>query len=157
MEKIADTFATVFRQVSMNRFEDAIHNLRRSSGELTTEQLSEAWYATQAPMFGDSLTLREEYRIWWSYIPHFLNTPGYVYAYAFGELLVWALYARYQAQPSGFADRYLDVLKAGGSDYPHNILAPMGVDLRDPAFWHEGLNLLDAFVAQTEADAQALG
>ena len=89
-------------------------------------------------------------------MPHFLHTPGYVYAYAFGELLVWALYARYQASSNGFAGRYLDVLRAGGSDYPHNILAPLDVDLRDPQFWHEGLGLLDDFVAQTEADAAAL-
>jgi oligoendopeptidase F len=79
-----------------------------------------------------------------------------VYAYAFGELLVWALYARYQASSNGFAERYLDVLRAGGSDYPHQILAPLGVDLNDPQFWQEGLGLLDDFVAQTEADAAAL-
>jgi oligoendopeptidase F len=121
------------------------------------EQLSAFWMETQQSMFLDSVTMREEYSIWWSYIPHFLNTPGYVYAYAFGELLVWALYARFKSGMAGFQDKYLAVLTAGGSDYPHNILAPMGIDLRDPGFWQEGLGLLDEFVAQTEADAEALG
>jgi oligoendopeptidase F len=157
MEKIASTFATVFRQIAMNRFEHAIHTARRQEGELSTEQLSGFWMETQQSMFLDSVTMRDEYSIWWSYIPHFLSTPGYVYAYAFGELLVWALYARYKSGMAGFQEKYLEVLTAGGSDYPHNILAPMGIDLRDPAFWQEGLGLLDEFVAQTEADAEALG
>lgn len=156
MGRTADAFATIFRQVSMNRFEHAMHTARRQGGELSTAQLSALWMETQTPMFGKSLTLREEYSLWWSYIPHFLGTPGYVYAYAFGELLVWALYARYQAEPQGFAEKYRAVLRAGGSDYPHNILAPMGVNLQDPDFWHEGLGLLDDFVAQTEADARHL-
>jgi oligoendopeptidase F len=156
MDKVADTFATIFRQVSMNRFEHYVHTSRRESGELSTEQISDLWMQSQQPMFGQSLHLRDQYRIWWSYIPHFLNTPGYVYAYAFGELLVWALYARYQADSAGFADRYLNVLALGGSNYPHKILAPMGVNLQDPHFWHEGLGLLDDFLKQTEADAAAL-
>jgi oligoendopeptidase F len=156
MDKVADSFATIYRQISMNRFEHATHTARRGGGELSTAQISDLWMQTQQAMFGDSLHLREEYSTWWSYIPHFLHTPGYVYAYAFGELLVWALYARYQAEPAGFADNYLDVLAAGGSDYPHRILAPLGVDLQDPHFWNEGVGLLDAFLKQTEADAQAL-
>ena len=98
MGKIDDTIATVFRQVSMNRFENRIHHERREKGELSTADLSEAWMDTQRPMFGDSVTLSENYAAWWSYIPHFLHTPGYVYAYAFGELLVLALYQRYQEQ-----------------------------------------------------------
>ncbi len=154
MEKIASTFATVFRQISMNRFEDAMHNARRTQGELSTDQLSEFWLKTQRAMFGDSLTLREDYGIWWSYIPHFVGTPGYVYAYAFGELLVWALYARYKNGLAGFNEKYLHALALGGSDWPHNILAPLDVNLQDPQFWHEGLNLLDAFVADTEAEAK---
>jgi oligoendopeptidase F len=156
MEKISSTFATIFRQVSMNRFEHAIHTARREQGELNTEQISDFWQQTQQAMFLDSVTMRDDYRLWWSYVPHFLQTPGYVYAYAFGELLVWALYARYQSSSSGFAARYLDVLRAGGSNYPHQILAPLDVNLKDPQFWHEGLGLLDDFVAQTEADAAAL-
>ncbi|MCL4875459.1 MAG: M3 family oligoendopeptidase [Anaerolineae bacterium] len=154
MEKISSTFATVFRQISMNRFEDAIHNARRGQGELSTDQLSEFWLNTQRPMFGDSLTLRDDYGIWWSYVPHFLATPGYVYAYAFGELLVWALYARYQSGLKNFNEKYLDALAMGGSDWPHHLLAPLDVNLQDPQFWHEGLGLLDQFVAETEADAK---
>ncbi|HLA44775.1 MAG TPA: M3 family oligoendopeptidase, partial [Aggregatilineales bacterium] len=156
MEKITDTFATIFRQVSMNRFENAIHTARREQGELSSEQLSDSWQQTQQAMFRDSVIIRDDYRIWWSYIPHFLNTPGYVYAYAFGELLVWALYARYQKSQNGFAERYLDVLRAGGSDWPHNILAPLDVDLKDPQFWHEGLGLIENFVTETEKDAESL-
>src|SRR5258708_3933860 len=94
--KVEDTFATVFRQVSMNRFEEAIHTARRGEGELSTERIGELWLDSQRAMFGDSLTLRDEYRLWWSYIPHFINTPGYVYAYSFGELLVMALFKLYQ-------------------------------------------------------------
>jgi len=116
MGKIDDTFATVFRQVSMNRFENRIHTARREEGELSTDFFSDAWMETQEPMFGESVTLTDDYRIWWSYIPHFLHTPGYVYAYAFGELLVLALYERYRQEGEDFADRYLRMLTAGGSD-----------------------------------------
>jgi len=156
MERIADTFATVYRQISMNRFEDGIHNARREQGELSTDQITDIWLKTQRDMFGDSLTMRDEYGLWWSYIPHFIGVPGYVYAYSFGELLVWALYAKYQQGLDGFQNKYYDVLRAGGSDFPPNILAPLDVDLRDPKFWHDGLNLLDEFVAQTEQDFEAL-
>ncbi len=148
--KIEDTFATVFRQISMNRFEDAIHNARRSEGELSQERFSELWMQTQRAMFGDSLKLRDEYSIWWSYIPHFINTPGYVYAYAFGELLVLALFNLYRHEGPSFAPKYLEVLSAGGSDKPENILAKVGVNLSDPAFWHEGLNTVDSMVTQLE-------
>lgn len=153
MRKMADTIATVFRQIALNRFEHAIHTARREQGELSADQLAAHWLQTQRDMFGDSLTVRDDYGLWWSNISHFVSMYGYVYGYAFGELLVWALYARYKQAPAGFADRYLDVLRAGGSDWPHKILAPLGVDLQDPQFWHEGLNLLDEFIAAMEADA----
>lgn len=156
MARIVDTFGTVYRQISMNRFEHAIHTERRSKGELTTDRLSELWYETQTPMYGDTVTLREDYALWWSYIPHFIHTPGYVYAYSFGELLVWALYARYKGGQTGFQAAYKEVLAKGGSDYPHNLLKPLGIDLQDPAFWHDGLNLIDAFITETEADAEKL-
>ncbi|GAB4457854.1 MAG: M3 family oligoendopeptidase [Anaerolineae bacterium] len=149
--KLEDSFATVFRQVAMNRFEDAIHNARRREGELTTDQFCDLWLETQRAMFSDSVTLTDDYGIWWSYIPHFIDVPGYVYAYAFGELLVLALYARYQQAGAGFADGYIEVLRAGGSDWPHEIVKPLGVDLTDPHFWHEGLQILDDMVAQAEA------
>ena len=154
--KIEDSFATAFRQISMNRFEHAMHTARREEGELTTERLSELWLATQRPMFGDSVTLTEDYGLWWSYVPHFLSTPGYVYAYAFGELLVLALYARYQQESDGFADRYIAMLTAGGSDWPHEIVKPLGVDLTDPGFWGNGLGILEGLVAEAEQLADSL-
>ncbi len=149
--KIEDSFATAFRQISMNRFEHAIHTARREEGELTAERFSELWLETQRAMFGDSVTLTEDYGLWWSYVPHFIGTPGYVYAYAFGELLVLALYARYQQVGPGFADAYIEMLSRGGSDWPHAIVAPLGVDLTDPGFWQGGLGILEGLVAEAEA------
>ncbi len=153
-QKIEDSFATVFRQVSMNRFEEGLHTARRTEGELSTERISEIWMGTQHAMFEDSVTLRDDYGLWWSYVPHFLGTPGYVYAYAFGELLVLALYNLYLKRGADFVPQYLDVLAAGDSDYPDKILAKVGVDLTDPAFWNEGLEALKALVDQEEALAR---
>ena len=152
--KLEDSFATVFRQVSMNRFEDAIHRARREEGELTTERFSELWAQTQQAMFEDSVTLTPDYGLWWSYVPHFVNTPGYVYAYAFGELLVLALYARYKAVGPSFAGAYLDMLAAGGSDWPEKLVKPLGVDLTDLGFWANGLQMLDGMVADAEKLAE---
>ncbi len=148
--KIDDTIATVFRQISMNRFENAMHTARRKEGELTTERFSELWMDQQKALYGDSVTLTEEYGIWWSYIPHFLHTPGYVYAYAFGELLVLALYEEYTQRPEGFADRYMELLSAGGSEWPHDLVAKMGLDIRDPEFWNNGLTAFEKMVKEAE-------
>ncbi|MDT7856669.1 M3 family oligoendopeptidase [Rubrivirga sp. S365] len=148
--KIDDTMATVFRQVTMNRFEDRIHTHRRERGELTPDDFAGHWMATQEAMYGNAVTLTEGYRHWWSYIPHFVHTPGYVYAYAFGELLVLALYARYQAEGPGFARKYRDLLAAGGSDWPHVLVGRLGIDLRDPGFWDQGLDAVEALVAEAE-------
>jgi oligoendopeptidase F len=134
----------------MNRFEHAAHTARRGEGELSTERISELWMGSQRPMFGASVTLTDNYALWWSYIPHFISTPGYVYAYAFGELLVLALYARYRQTPAGFADAYLAMLTAGGSNWPHEIVKPLGVDLTDPGFWQNGLGILDEMVREAE-------
>ncbi len=150
VEKIDDTMATVFRQVTMNRFEDRIHAHRRERGELTPDDFAEHWMATQTALYGDSVELTEGYRHWWSYIPHFVHTPGYVYAYAFGELLVLALYAQYQAEGAGFAAKYRDLLAAGGSDWPHVLVGRLGIDLRDPGFWDQGLNAIEVLVAEAE-------
>lgn len=155
--KIEDTFATVFRQISMNRFEDKIHNARRTEGELTTERYSELWMETQREMFRNSVTMTDNYGIWWSYVPHFIGVPGYVYAYSFGNLLVLALYARYQEVGESFADGYIQMLAAGGSDWPHEIVKPLGIDLNDPHFWSKGLEMVDAMVKEAEAVAQQLG
>ena len=149
-QKLESIFATVFRQVAMNRFEEAIHNRRRSRGELAADELGELWIATQKEMFADSVTLTENYRVWWSYIPHFLSTPGYVYSYAFGELLVLSLYRLYTESPEDFVPRYLELLAAGGGDTPYRLLAPFGIDLDDPAFWHGGLELIDGMLAELE-------
>ncbi len=154
--KIEDSFATAFRQISMNRFEHAIHTARRTEGELTAERFSELWLETQRAMFGDSVTLTEDYGLWWSYIPHFIGTPGYVYAYAFGELLVLALYARYRQTGGDFPEKYLAMLTRGGSDWPHAIVAPLGVDLTDPTFWHGGLGILADLVVEAEELAAAV-
>jgi oligoendopeptidase F len=148
--KIEDTFATVFRQISMNRFEHGLHTARRDEGELNSDRISEIWMETQRAMFGDSVEMTDNYAIWWSYIPHFLHTPGYVYAYAFGQLLVMALFARYRQEGSSFAPRYLEVLRSGGSNWPETTLAPMGVDLTDPTFWNEGVREIEMMVAQAE-------
>lgn len=148
--KIDDTIATVFRQVAMNRFEAGIHHARRSEGELSADVYAEHWMATQTAMFQGSVTLGEHYRHWWSYIPHFLHTPGYVYAYAFGELLVLALYARYAEDPDGFPKRYLELLEAGGSDWPHVLVGKLGVDLTDAGFWSLGLSAIEDLILKAE-------
>lgn len=153
-KRVEDSFATVFRQVSMNRFEDGLHTARRSEGELTAGRINDIWLTTQRDMFTDSVTLRDDYGWWWSYVGHFVHTPGYVYAYAFGELLVLALFNLYQKRGADFVPQYLEVLAAGDSDYPDRILAKVGVDLTDPNFWNEGLALLNAMVEQEEALAR---
>src|SRR5690625_430847 len=149
--KIDDTIATVFRQVAMNRFEDQIHNERRTSGELPAERFSDVWMETQNDMFKGSVTLGEHYRHWWSYIPHFLHSPGYVYAYAFGELLVFALYARYQQVGESFAEDYIGLLESGGSDWPHVLVGKLGVDLTDLSFWVKGMLEIEKLIEQAEA------
>jgi len=156
VSKIDDTIATVFRQISMNRFEDRIHTARREEGELTTEDFSKYWVETQNDLYGDSVTITDEYKLWWCYIPHFLHTPGYVYAYAFGELLVLALYDAYKNQKNGFSDRYIELLEAGGSDWPHNIVAKMDIDIRDAGFWNRGLELFESMIDQAEELAKSL-
>jgi oligoendopeptidase F len=150
VRQIESSFATVFRQVAMNRFEEAAHAARRSSGELATAALSEIWMETQRAMFGASVTLTPDYAIWWSYITHFIHVPGYVYAYAFGDLLVRALYSRSLSGGSEFPSRYMAMLAAGGSDWPAAIVRALGVDLADPGFWARGLALLEQMVAQAE-------
>jgi len=156
MGKIDDTIATVFRQVSMNRFEHAIHTARRQEGELGAERFSELWRDTQVALYGDSVILRPEYDLWWCYIPHFLHTPGYVYAYAFGELLVLSLYDRYEQGAPGFSDAYIDVLRAGGSDWPDKIVGRLGVDISAPEFWNNGLKIVDSLVKQAEELAASI-
>ena len=151
MGKIDDSMATVFRQVSMNRFEHLMHQVRRSEGELTSERFGELWFETQHALYGNSVTLTDNYRLWWSYIPHFLHTPGYVYAYAFGELLVLALHNQFMHSPDGFQARYLRMLRMGGSQWPHEMMLTMGVDINEHTFWEKGLDAIGELVAQAES------
>ncbi|MEJ2688559.1 MAG: M3 family oligoendopeptidase [Deltaproteobacteria bacterium] len=150
-QKLESIFATVFRQIAMNRFENAVHLARREKGELAAEDISAQWRATQSVMFADSVVLRSEYDIWWSYIPHFVSSPGYVYSYAFGELLVLSLYAIYQERGDSFVPMYLDLLAAGGSRSPSTLLAPFGINLDDPAFWGQGLDFIDSMLREIES------
>jgi len=149
-QKLESIFATVFRQISMNRFEDKVHNARRVQGELKSEDVTDMWLRTQREMFGDSVTLSENYGFWWSYIPHFLHTPGYVYSYAFGELLVLSLYALYKKDGAAFVPKYLELLAAGGSRTPYQLVEPFGVDLDNPQFWNDGLQIIDDMLSMVE-------
>jgi len=149
--KLEDAFATVFRQVAMTRFEQALHAARRSEGELPLERVNELWLDANRPMFGDSVVLSDDYAWWWLYIPHFVHSPFYCYAYAFGELLVLALLRRYDEEGDAFVPRYLALLAAGGSDAPEQLLAGIGLDIADPAFWKGGLGLLEQLLEQAEA------
>jgi len=148
--KIEDAFATVFRQVVLTRFEQTLHAKRRGQGELTVEEISELWMEANRPMHGDAVELTDDYGWWWLYIGHFVHSPFYCYAYAFGELLVLALYAMYQSQGEAFVPAYLELLGRGGSASPDELLAPLGVDVRRPDFWQQGIGLIDRMVAQAE-------
>jgi len=154
--KIEDGFATVFRQVVLTRFEQSLHRAREERGELTTEQINELWTAANAPMHGDVVRLTDDYGWWWLYIGHFIHVPFYCYAYAFGELLVLALVQKYTQEGSAFVPKYLELLASGGSDAPHVLLAKLGVDVTDPAFWELGLRLLGDMVSDAESLAAQL-
>jgi oligoendopeptidase F len=152
-ESLDGAVAAVFRQVAMHRFEDRVHGERRSTGELSVDGLAAAWLDTQADLLGDSVELTPDYGSWWSYVPHFIDTPGYVYAYAYGHLLALSLYARYEDQGEGFVDSYLELLRAGGSRSPEELGAIVGVDLTDPGFWDAGLDLIERRLEQAVATA----
>ena len=155
--KLEDIFATVFRQAAMTRFEQKLHAARRAQGELDADAIGALWMEANRAMFGDSVELRPEYACWWSYISHFIHTPFYCYAYSFGELLVLALYRRYEEEGAAFVPKYLALLEAGGSAAPPQLLAGLGMDINDPGFWETGLNLLRDMVDQAEGLAAGLG
>jgi oligoendopeptidase F len=134
----------------MNRFEEAIHKERRNIGEMSAARFGELWIDTQKEMFGDSVTLSGDYSIWWSYVTHFLEAPGYVYAYAFGELLVLSLYKKFMEEGKSFVPRYLKLLASGGNGSPSHLLADFAVRLEDPAFWYEGLDIIDEMLKEAE-------
>jgi oligoendopeptidase F len=152
-EDIEGAIATVFRQVAMNQFEALVHTERREQGELSVERFGELWFETQTELLGDAVEISDNYRSWWSYVPHFINSPGYVYAYAYGQLLAMSVYERYLQEGSGFEQRYLELLAAGGSMSPEDLGEIVGVDLRDPAFWDRGLDLLERRLEAAEAVA----
>ena len=149
-ERIDGAIATVFRQMAMNRYEHLVHTSRRNEGELSGDRLGELWVETQAELFGESVEITDGYRIWWSYIPHFINTPGYVYAYAYGQLLALSVYGRYREQGESFVPRYLEMLAAGGSRSPEQLAEIVGIDLGDPGFWDAGLALIEEQLAEAE-------
>jgi oligoendopeptidase F len=153
-EDIEGAIGTVFRQISLHTFEAALHAERRSQGELSPERFGELWWETQGEMFGDSLQMSDGYRIWWSYIHHFTQSPGYVYAYAFGQLLAMSIYHRYLDQGEAFVPRYLEMLGAGGSRSPEELGMIVGVDLADPGFWDAGLDLVEGRLREAEAAAE---
>ncbi len=155
-ENLEDTIATVFRQVAMNRFEELVHTGRREQGELSVERIGELWAESQAELLGDSVEITEGYRSWWSYVPHFINTPGYVYAYAYGQLLALAVYERYEERGPEFVPRYLELLAAGGSRSPEELGRIVDVDLSDPGFWDAGLDLVERQLEEAEAAARAV-
>ncbi|MBV8991486.1 MAG: M3 family oligoendopeptidase, partial [Solirubrobacterales bacterium] len=149
-ERIDGAIATVFRQMAMNRFEHLVHTRRRGEGELSVDRINELWIETQLELFGGSVEVTDGYRMWWSYVPHFINTPGYVYAYAYGQLLALSAYGRYQEEGDSFVPRYLELLASGGSRSPEELGAIIGVDLADPGFWDAGLRLVEQQLAAAE-------
>jgi oligoendopeptidase F len=154
--RIEDSIATVFRQVAMNRFEHAVHTSRRDEGELSPEKFEELWLQSQAQMFGDSVDI-DGYATWWSYIPHFIGTPGYVYAYAYGFLFALSIFRKYELEGESMVEPYLDVLRAGGSKPPEELAEMVGLDLRDARIWEAGIEALAVELDEAEALAADIG
>ena len=152
-ENIEGSIATVFRQTAMNGFEQLAHTARREEGELSVERIGELWKASQVELLGDAVEITDGYRSWWSYVPHFIGTPGYVYAYAYGQLLALSVYRRYEEEGEDFVPRYVELLSAGGSKSPEELAAIAGLDLEDPGFWAAGLDLVREQLDAAEAAA----
>jgi len=156
-ESLEGQIATVFRQTAMSRFEDRVHTERREGGELSVDHFGELWVDTQKEMFADSIELTDGYSTWWSYIPHFIATPGYVYAYAYGQLLALSVYRQYEERGAAFVPAYLELLSKGGSAPPEELGKVVGVDLADPKFWDGGLDIVEEQLQAAEAAAKAAG
>ncbi len=148
-EKVEDMLNTVVRQIAFHEFERQVHD-RRRAGELTAEELGEVWLAVQRESLGPVFEFDDDYRVYWAYIPHFIHAPFYVYAYAFGDCLVNSLYAVYQESTDGFAEKYLDMLRAGGTKRHKELLAPFGLDASDPGFWAKGLAVIEGLIDELE-------
>ncbi len=147
--KVEDMINTVVRQIAFYTFERKVHAARKE-GELTPENLNQFWLEVQAELLGDSIQIGPGYEVFWTYIPHFIHSPFYVYAYAFGDCLVNSLYARYQESADGFQDKYFEMLKAGGTKHHSELLKPFGLDATDPAFWQKGLSVISGMIDELE-------
>ncbi len=148
--KVEDMINTVVRQIAFYQFERALHEERRQ-GELTTERIGEIWLEVQTRSLGPALRLGDGYDTYWTYVPHFIHSPFYVYAYAFGDCLVNSLYAVYRNSETGFQEKYFEMLKAGGTKHHSELLKPFGLDASDPAFWSKGLAMISGFIDELEA------
>ena len=147
--KVEDMINTVVRQIAFYTFERKLH-IERRNGELTADRVCEIWMEVQRESLGPAIELKPGYETFWSYIPHFIHSPFYVYAYAFGDCLVNSLYAVYERASAGFAERYLAMLSAGGTKHHSELLAPFGLDARDPAFWQGGLSVIERMIGELE-------
>ena len=156
-ESIEGSIATVFRQIAMNQFEARIHNERREHGELALDRIGELWAQSQEELLGDAVEVTDNYRSWWSYVHHFVSVPGYVYAYAYGQLLALAVYGRYEEEGEAFVPAYLKLLEAGGSRSPEELGKIVGIDLADPGFWDRGLALVERQLDAAEQAARDAG
>jgi len=149
-QKAEDMINTVIRQIAFYTFERKIHTERRN-GELTSEQIGDLWMSVQGESLGPAIRFADGYETFWTYIPHFIHSPFYVYAYAFGDCLVNSLYAVYQDAESGFQAKYFEMLRAGGTKHHTELLAPFGLDASDPTFWQKGLNVIEGIIDELEA------
>jgi oligoendopeptidase F len=147
--KVEDMLNTVVRQIAFYTFERRVHTERRE-GELTSERLGEIWLDVQAESLGPAIQFHEGYETYWSYIPHFIHSPFYVYAYAFGDCLVNSLFAEYENAARGFQEKYFTLLKAGGTKHHKELLAPFGLDASDPGFWGQGLKVIERLIDDLE-------
>jgi oligoendopeptidase F len=154
--RIEDSIATVFRQIALNRFEDSVHTARREEGELSTDKLEELWLESQRQLFGDSVDI-DGYGTWWSYVSHFIGTPGYVYAYSYGFLFALSIFRKYEVEGESMVEPYLDVLRSGGSKPPEELAEMVGLDLTDPAIWGSGIDALADYLDEAEALAGRIG
>ncbi len=149
-QKVEDMINTVVRQIAFYDFERKLHTARKE-GELTAEAIGELWLSVQTESLGPAIRISEGYETWWAYIPHFIHSPFYVYAYAFGDCLVNSLYAVYQQADAGFQDKYFELLKAGGTKHHSELLKPFGLDAADPSFWAKGLSMIEGLIDELEA------
>ncbi len=155
-EAVEGQIATVFRQIAMNQFEDRVHTARRTEGELAVERFNELWAESQEELLGDSVEITDGYRSWWSYVPHFIGSPGYVYAYSYGQLLALSVYRLYEERGDEIVPGYLEMLSAGGSRSPEDLGKLVGVDLADPSFWDNGLDLVAGQIEAAQHAAEAV-